>query len=457
MSESRSITLYLARAIACVVIIVVSMAIAGGLRAMRKPPVQAEVTERPMRVDALEAVYEDVQVQIPGFGEVRSRDTVNIAPEVPGRIVEIHPRLEVGEIIPAGEVLFRIDPRNYEARAEDTAATVTQLKNTLERLHKEYEIDKRRLNTLLRNRELARDEYDRVKNLYERDQVGTQSRVDQAEMALNAANDAADQLSQVVDLFPIRIQEAQGGLASAEAMERLTTADLDRTTVRAPFDARIKRVSLEAGQYVSPGVNVLTLADDSVLEISVPLNSREARNWLEFDTRPAASTKAWFSELKRVPVEIFWTEDQGNNTWLGELHRVERFDEQTRTLTVAVRVQGADVVSRKNGHLPLVEGMFCRVNIPGKVAERVVAVPAEAIGFDRDPDGYRTAYVAVTGDDERPRLHSIKVKESHIDGAYLYIGEGVEEGDVIITTRLINPLENRLLDIELVSCEETDS
>ena len=53
----------------------------------------------------------------------------------------------------------------------------------------------------------------------------------------------------------------------------LETAEtnLNRCKARAPFDARIKSVSLEKGQYVTPGQHILTLADDAVLEIQVPL------------------------------------------------------------------------------------------------------------------------------------------------------------------------------------------
>ena len=451
------VALIVGRIVACVLILALGMGGAITLKKMRKDPEQVQAVERPLRVEALLATLEDVPVTITGYGEVRARDTVSIAAEVRGTIVAIHPRLEVGEVIPKGEILFEIDARDYEARVQEASATVTTLGRSVERLRRQYAIDEGRLKTLERTRELAQAEYERIKGLYKTDQVGTQSNVDRAEMAFNAAYDGADQLSQVVDLSPIRIEEAQGGLASATAMARLAEVGLERTVVRAPFDARVKQVNLEVGQYVSPGINLFTLADDSVLELSIPLNSREARNWLQFAEQKPDSKTAWFSDLKQVPVEIFWTEDPRNNAWMGSLHRVERFDQQTRTLTVALRVQGAEVVSSANGDLPLVEGMFCRVRIPGKIAERVVRLPAEAVGFNRDREGYRTVYVARPDSEGKLRLHTTKVKTSHLAGEYIYIIEGIEEGDTVVTTRLVNPLERSLLDVSLVSGAEVGS
>lgn len=451
------VALIIGRVVACVLILALGMGGAIMLRKMRKAPEQVQAVERSLRVEALRATLEDVPVTITGYGEVRSRNTVSIAAEVHGTIIAIHPRLEVGEVIPKGEILFQIDARDYDARVQEASATVNTLGHTVERLKRQYAIDEMRLKTLQRTRELARAEYERIKRLYETDQVGALSNVDQAEIAFNAAYDNVDQLSQVVDLFPIRIEEARGSLASATAMAQLAGVGLERTVVRAPFDARIKQVNLEVGQYVSPGINLFTLADDTVLELSIPLNSSEARKWLQFAPQPAGSNKAWFGELDQVPVEIFWTEDPGGNAWKGILHRVERFDQQTRTLTVALRIQGADVVAVTTGSLPLVEGMFCRVRIPGKTAMRVVRLPAESVGFNRDRDGYRRVYVARMDSEGKQRLHSAKVKASHLADEYIYIAEGIEEGDTVITTRLINPLETSLLDVSLISGAEVGS
>jgi multidrug efflux pump subunit AcrA (membrane-fusion protein) len=98
------------------------------------------------------------------------------------------------------------------------------------------------------------------------------------------------------------------------------------------------------------------------------------------------------------------------------------------------------------GRLPLVEGMFCKVRIPGRVAENVVKLPAECVGFDRDASGFRSVYVAAPAEGGALRLKTVKVKESHMEGQDMYISEGLNPGDLVITTRLVNPLENSLVE-----------
>lgn len=68
-------------------------------------------------------------------GQVESRANVVISPEVTGRVISLHPSLIPGGTIKAGEVLFSIEPTDYEialkrSRSEVAAATadLTQAK-----------------------------------------------------------------------------------------------------------------------------------------------------------------------------------------------------------------------------------------------------------------------------------------------------------------------------------------
>ncbi len=75
-------------------------------------------------------------------------------------------------------------------------------------------------------------------------------------------------------------------------------------------------------------------------------------------------------------------------------------------------------------------------------------LPAEAVGFDLESSGFRTVYVAAPAAGQTLRLKTVKVRESHVDGEFVYIAEGIEEGDLVVTTRLVNPMENILLEAE---------
>lgn len=428
----------------CAAILLAGVVAMMTLASFERPPAKVKPQERALPVEAVEVQPEDVPAVVTGYGPVRSLNVVAIMPEVAGTVVEIHARLEVGEVIPKGEILFVIDPRTYQARVDDAAATVAQLGKSVERLQIQRQTDQERLGTLERTRDLARAEYERQAALFTGDQVGTQAGVDRAEQAYNVAQDQVDRMAQALALYPIQVEEARGGLAAAEARLAQSKINLERTRVVAPFDARVKSHRLEKGQYVAPGAAILTLADDSVLEVSVPLDSREARRWLAFNgNRPAGNT-AWFSEVDRVECKIRWTEEE-NHSWVGRLDRVEKFDEQTRTITVAVRVDAGDGRSGDPGGLPLVEGMFCEVAIPGGVMKGVYRLPRSAVSFDG------TVYVAKDN-----RLRTVPVELLHERDNEAFVSSGLAPGDLVLTTRLVNPLENALLEVTVVDAEEAE-
>lgn len=279
-------------------------------------------------------------------------------------------------------------------------------------------------------------EFQRLGGLYREDKVGTRSGVEKAEQALNAAVDQVDQMGQALALYPIQIKEAQSSLASARARLAVADVNLERCTVAADFDARVKSTAIERGQYVSPGQQALTLADDSVLEIHVPLDSRDARQWLQFNGRRGPGQIAWFTGLEPVACTIRWTEEVNGHAWRGRLHRVVRFDQQTRTLTVAVRVDAADAAGNGSGGLPLVEGMFCAVDMPGRILENVFRLPRWAVSFKN------TVYLVRDN-----RLKTIPVEVARVEGESTIVSGGLQPGDLVVTTRLADPLENILLEV----------
>lgn len=442
--KSRQKKHVMIRIVICALILIVGWMGMKGLASLKQPPAEVKTEERAIQVKTMTAQPRDYAVAITGYGEAKALTVVTIAPEVSGRVVYTHPTLKTGQIIPLGDVMFRIDPADYEAGLQEARAGVEQWQNSVARLKKHLAIDTQRLKTLERSAQLAKSEYERTHQLLEADRVGTRSGVDQSERAYNAALDQADQIAQAVSLYPLQIREAESSLMSARARLSMAATNLSRCTVKAPFDARIKSVSLETGQFVSPGQGALTLADDTLLEIQVPLDSRDARNWLQFETPPNDRLPtAWFATLKPVECTIRWTEDKTGSAWTGSLNRVVKFGQQTRTLTVAVRVPAESAMGKGNRALPLVEGMFCTVDIPGRTMRDVYRLPRQAVSFENK------VYLV----NEDSRLKTVDVTVVRIEGEYVYVGQGLNPGDTVILTRLIDPLEKALLEIAVSTAD----
>lgn len=424
------------RLIICAVVLLTGIVAMLALASMKKPPAEARLDERPLHVEVKEAVSRDVPVAIAGYGEARALDVVTISPEVSGRLVQIHPQLEAGEIIPLGDVLFRIDDRDYRADRSEAAAAVEQWRQTILRLQKQAAIDADRLKTLRRSQRLAEGEFDRLRRLFEKDRVGTRSGVDAAERAANASRDEADKMALSVTLYPIQIREAQNSLKAAQARLEIAAIRLERCVVKAPFTGRLRNVAIEQGQFVAAGIAAVTLANDAMLEIHMPIDSRDARQWLRFKTESSPAKGAWFGDVEPVRCRIRWTDALDDQHWQGTLHRVVAFDKETRTVTVAVRISAQEAVSGAPERMPLVEGMFCLVEIPGKILSGVVALPRWAVSFEN------TVYVARDN-----RLKTVSVRVARIQGEEAFIAEGLQDGEQVIVTRLVDPLENSLLTI----------
>lgn len=402
------------------------------------PPAEAkkEDPEKTIRVEVWAVQPEDVPVVMTGYGAVRVLKAVQIAPEVSGKIVEAHSQLVAGGIIAEGDTLFSIDPRPFQTHVADARAMVAQQDRGIERLRAEWDNGRQQLKTLEQGVALDEVQLERVRQLV-KEGLASQTDVDQANQAYLTTLNQRDEVGRGLDVYPIRIGEMQAALESAQANLAMAKMDLERTRVVAPFDARVRSVDLEQDQFVTAGNQVLELVDDSVLEVSVPLDSRDARQWLRFDdTKPLPGT-AWFAELDHVRCTIQWTEETDSHTWAGTLNRVEAFDPDSRTLTLAVRIEGDQAFSKNPDRFPLVDGMFCRVEIPGRTMRDVYRVAQDVVSFEN------TVFVSVEN-----RLKTVPVEVARVQDEVMFVSHGLAPGDLVITTRLVNPLEGSLLEIQ---------
>lgn len=147
-------------------IILCLLILAGGfigmkkMKGLKKPPAKAERKERALSVQVVQVQAEKAPVVISGYGEIISRTVVTLPAEVAGRIIFAHEDLQVGAVIKKGEVLYKINEQDFRLNLDTAQA---------------------RLKSLSRDLELARQEYQRVSNLYTKKKVGTQSSVEKGE------------------------------------------------------------------------------------------------------------------------------------------------------------------------------------------------------------------------------------------------------------------------------------
>ncbi len=112
---------------------------------------------------------------------------------------------------------------------------------------------------------LSQQTYDRVKQLADRDFASNQ-RLDEATASLDVAVTNAEQArlayqAAVTGATAEELAVARSGVARADAAITTLKAQVDELQVKAPSAAQIYQIGTEPGEFVSPGVPLLTLVN----------------------------------------------------------------------------------------------------------------------------------------------------------------------------------------------------
>lgn len=316
-----------------------------------------------------------------GYGTVRPRNQVNVVPQVNGKLIYAHSDLAQGNVIPAGELLFEVDPVVYESRAQQASAEVRRLEAVLKRQDQEaVNLDDRIVNA---GEMLAIEERDYLtsKRLYEVEQVGTQREVDQVKQKYLRQKDALAELTSRRSMIPHLKLDTEAQLVAARARLKHANYDLDGTKIHCPFTARVESVHARASQVVTAYLSIATLTDMEAFEIPVGIDPRDLQ-WLSETVRPAGLERADGQDGPAVTVR--WLLRGRQFTWTGHVTRFERVDERTRTAQLVVEIRDIDMVAtpEDGGTQPgpaLSIGMFCRAELPARELTNALLVPRHAV------------------------------------------------------------------------------
>ncbi|MCI5132261.1 MAG: hypothetical protein D3904_12260, partial [Candidatus Electrothrix sp. EH2] len=143
--QIKKIGIIFLRIILCLLILAAGVFGMKKLKGMKKPPQKMEQKEPALPVQVVQVRARTVPVIISGYGEIVSRTELTLPAEVAGRIVSAHPNLLIGTVVKKGELLYKINEQDFRLNLDSAQA---------------------RLKSLIRDIELARKEYMRVKNLY---------------------------------------------------------------------------------------------------------------------------------------------------------------------------------------------------------------------------------------------------------------------------------------------------
>lgn len=309
-------------------IIAIAVALATVLYVTRPQLESHDIARASVAVRVSSVEPRDLHLTVQSQGTVQPRTESALIPEVSGTAVWISPSLVSGGRFVSGDVLLRIDDRDY--RNNLASAEAAELRARAEA-------------------EFARYENERLSTLQSRD-LASRS---QAENALRG------------------LRVAESGLKEATAALARARLDLERTEIRAPFSGRVRSEQVDLGQFVQRGSPVATLYATDYVEIRLPIADKQ----LAFlDPELIRSGVAALDEPP--PVRLFARFAGRDWNWTGRLVRTEgEIDQKSRMVHVVARVENPE----GDGQAPLPVGLFVNAEIRGQLARGVIELPRVAI------------------------------------------------------------------------------
>jgi len=350
----------------------------------RAAPTQMEREIPVLLVDAIEARREPVFFRVNTQGAVTPRTESNLVSEVSGQIVEVASNYVAGGFFRKGELLLRIDPRNYQSALKSAQANVARVQTQV-----------------AKENALANFALDDWKTLRD----------------LNASTGPISDLA----LRKPQLAEAIAESISAEAALEKAQEDLNRTSIRAPYDGMVQEKRADVGQYVNTGSQLALIFATDYAEIRLPITQRE----LALIDLPSADGSS-------LPLPVTLTSRVGTilHTWQGLIVRSEGvFDSASRVLYVVAQVEDPYNQSSGNGE-PLRIGTFVTANIQGRFGGALFTIPRHALQRGE------TLWII----DEQQKIYPRDVQIVSTDEEYAYVDGGLMNGDRYTITPIDQPL-----------------
>jgi membrane fusion protein (multidrug efflux system) len=373
-------------------------ALSGGLGSCRnKAPSNGPP---PPEVTVLTIQAQTIPAQLEWVAEAAASKSVQVRAQVSGVIVA-RPYVE-GTDVRKGTVLFRIDPRTYEANLRSAEARVAESQAQLDNAERTLN----RLKPLLEERAVAQQDVDNAQGAF-----------DQARAAVLAAQAALDAAKK----------------------------NYDDTFVRAEVDGRAGRALMDLGAVTSGPADLLTTVDQ-VDPIYVFFNPSD-QDVLQWRQDIAAKRLLVPPGVLDVQARL------ADGSVLSDTGKLNFIDVALQPTTGALQLR-AEFPNRRHSLLP---GQFVRVRLLGVKRQGAILVPQRAV-----LQGLNGPFIYVMGDSDKVTARDVGA--SAWQGTQWLIDGGLRAGDRVIVDgvqkiapgRPVNPVAYRPED-DTTLTEKSDS
>ena len=325
----------------------------------------------PQLVETMVAYPSEVRAKISSQGTIRPEHEIFVTSELSGKVTWVSKNFLDGAGFQFGDTLMKIEKRDYELALISTESSLFQARLALEREEAEAN--------------LASIEWKRV-----------------------GKGDASS-----LTLREPQLAQARAVLAAAEAAYEQSKRNLERTSIIAPFDGRVRKKMVDLGTNLIPGSRLADIYAIASFEVRLPIADKD----IPFLGIPLDGTSIDAANRPEVRLSTSYGGDELSTK--GFIVRSEsEIDPKTRMISAIATIP----ISNANSGFKI--GMFVNAEINGLSYPGITVVPRSAVKDNM-------IWVVI---DEKLRRKSVEVIRFEKD--FAFISNGLNKNDRILITRL---------------------
>jgi membrane fusion protein (multidrug efflux system) len=323
-----------------------------------------------VKVKVMQAIKRDTPLTYEYTGFVEAKDEVSIKSKVTGTIIRKY--VNGGDYVAAGQLLYEIDPRTYEANVLNAQANLANAQATLANAERDAA---------------------RYQSLYEQGAVSKQT----------------------ADQYNTARAQAQASVNAYQALLTSSQVSVSDTRIIAPFAGKIDTNTLAEGEFVTANSTVLTtLSNSNPMRVRFSVSESDYLDMLRGNVDNG-------TQLQDITLTLA---DGSTYPYKGYVDQVDRsVSDTTGTLTLKAVFE--------NPNNLLLPGMFANVSLVGSTAQDAVLVPQRAV-----TDLLYKHYVYVVNSDNTVSMKEVQLGarigrlwlvKSGLDGSETVVVEGVQK------------------------------
>ncbi|MEM7099194.1 MAG: HlyD family efflux transporter periplasmic adaptor subunit [Pseudomonadota bacterium] len=372
--------------------------------------------EKAWPVSVTQAEMTSIAPNVSVYGKLEANRLANLRSDIVARIQEVS--VNEGEWVETGEVLVRLEAREFELKVLEREAQLRQHEAELASAKSQLVLMQESHEHYQSRHQVAKAKLTRHQGLMQKRLI-SKSLLDEVIAATNQAAIEYRQHKQDLINLPGQIAVHEANLAQAQALLEQARMDLEKTAITAPFSGPVLEVLAAPGDYSNLSTPLVQLADASSFEVRVQIPQTQARQFHQNLDSPGASA-------------IIATDDYGQSL------RLRRLASQVRAGQT-----GLDAFFVFD-HLPRSQalGQVLNLNIELPSQQNLIALPVQSI--------YENKRIYAVRDNRLVGVDIERVGEREsADAGYqiLVRSDQVMQGEQIITTQLPRAITGLLVEV----------